>query len=129
MCIRDRVSTQSTGGSIALYNFGAMAVFALVPTWTAVWCAIQGNYTAHREWMLRSFAVCFSVAVLLRLSFLWLLPLMTESLPAGLHHAYMTLVFLSWSLPILAVDLWLTLGAQKWRGGAPCGTARARKRD
>ena len=88
-----------------------MAVFALVPTWMGVYCAVRGKLIEHRRWMVRSYSVCFSVSVLLRFSFLWLIPVMVghDRLPEDVHDPYMILVFLSWSLPILLSDVYLTV--------------------
>ena len=105
------LGSSDSAGLLAAYNFGAMAVFAVIPTWMAVYCAVHGHIAAHRAWMIRSYSICFSVAVLLRFSFLWLLPLMADILPQGVHEPYMILVFLSWSVPLLLSDVWLTLSA------------------
>ena len=96
-------------GKIAKWNFGAMGFFAILPTWVGVYKAYLREFECHREWMLRSYAVCFSVAVLLRFSFLWLIPLMAERLPDDVLDPYMVCVFLSWSLPMVLVDVWLSL--------------------
>eukprot|EP00947_MAST-08B_sp_MAST-8B-sp1_P005425 g5425.t1 len=108
------LGANDASGELGKWNFAAMALFAIVPTWMGVLSAVRGEIAAHREWMLRSFAVCFSVSVLLRLSFLWLVPAMmgADRLREGdydSNDAYMVLVFLSWSLPLLVVDVRLTL--------------------
>lgn len=114
-----------SAGQMAKWNFFAMACFALVPTWLGVLCAAQGRIAEHRAWMLRSFAVCFSVSVLLRLSFLWIIPVMAGpgALPEEVHAPYMALVFLSWSLPILLADVYLSLEAPASKALMPgCST-------
>ena len=108
------LGANDSSGELGKWNFFAMALFAIAPTWMGVISAVRGDFASHREWMLRSFAVCFSVSVLLRLSFLWVVPVMMggNRLHEGdydSNDAYMVLVFLSWSLPLLAVDIWLTM--------------------
>ena len=85
-----------------------MALFSIVPTWIAVYKARSRDIIGHREWMIRSYSVCFSVAVLLRLSFLWVVPLMIDRIPEELSDPYNIMIFLSWSLPLLYADVWIS---------------------
>ena len=99
------LGAHDVSGKIAKYNFGAMGFFSILPTWIGVYKAYLREFECHREWMLRSYAVCFSVAVLLRFSFLWLIPLLSEKIPEDIIDPYMICVFLSWSLPVVLVDV------------------------
>ena len=127
-CTGAVLGAHDVGGQLAKYNFGGMAFFAIVPTWMAVRSAVVGDFRAHRAWMIRSYNHCFSVAVLLRFGFLWLVPLMAERLPEDVEAPYMVLVFLSWSLPILWSDIYLTLTPQvTWPGGSAPAPAPTKK--
>ncbi len=90
-----------------------MALFSIIPTWIAVYKARSGDIIEHREWMIRSYSVCFSVSVLLRLSFLWLIPVMVDRLPEEVSDPYNVLIFLSWSLPLLFADIWVSFNKYK----------------
>jgi len=117
-----------SAGMVAKYNFAAMSIFALLPTWMAIYCAVCGRLIEHREWMVRSYSVCFSVGVLLRLSFIWLIPVMVDPqrLPEDVHDPYMVLVFLSWSLPLLLSDIYLTAQPLRTLPGSGTGDKRAK---
>jgi uncharacterized membrane protein len=90
------------GGLPAQLGFSGLAVGWLATGVMAYSRVRQGDYEAHREWMIRNYALTFA-AVTLRL----LLPLL---MLAGLSFiaAYTAVAWLSWVPNLIAVELYLT---------------------
>ena len=72
----------TTAGPIATAGFGSLALVWLIATANAWRLAMRRDSTAHREWMIRSFALTFA-AVTLRLY----LPI-SQLLPVEFDDAY-----------------------------------------
>lgn len=89
----------SEGGVPAHWGFGLLATLWVVTSLMALVCVRSGDYAAHREWMLRSYALCLA-AVTLRVY----LPL---SAAAGIpfDSAYPAIAWLCW-VPNLIVAEW-----------------------
>jgi uncharacterized membrane protein len=89
----------STGGVPAHFGFGLLAFLWLVTSYKAYARARSGEYAAHREWMIRSYALCLA-AVTLRIY----LPL---SGIAGIpfEEAYPAIAWLCW-VPNIVVAEW-----------------------
>ena len=88
------------GGATARLGFALLAVAWLVSGWRAYAAIRAGEIAAHREWMMRNFALTFA-AVTLRIY----LPL---SMLAGISFdsAYQAIAWLCWVPNLLAVYLW-----------------------
>ena len=92
----------SDGGPTAHVGFGLLAALWLLTTAAAYREAWAGNYTAHRRWMIRSYALCLA-AVTLRI---WL--------PLGLvqgfafEEIYPLIAWACW-VPNLIVAEWLII--------------------
>ncbi|WP_456460669.1 DUF2306 domain-containing protein [Reichenbachiella sp.] len=87
----------ATGGIIAVFGFGTMAVLWLSTTVMAFLTIKRGEVAAHQNWMIRSYALCWA-AVTLRL---WLPGLQAFG---GMEFisAYLLVSWLCW-VPNLAV--------------------------
>lgn len=96
------VSAQFTfGGLTSRVAFSWLAVLWLAATALA-WRAVRRrDLAAHREWMIRSFALTFA-AVTLRL---WL-PLLQAG-GASFTEAYQTVAWLCWVPNLIAAELWI----------------------
>lgn len=96
------VNTES--GPMVASGFGTLAVIWFYTTARAIWEVAQGNYLAHRAWMIRSFTLTFTGGVLFRLIFLWLFATVF-----GWDYAtwYSIGSWLSWLPGLLAVNWWL----------------------
>lgn len=88
-------------GWISTAGFGSLAVAWIITTSLAWRRAMQGQFVAHRGWMIRSFALTFA-AVTLRLY----LPLLVL-LSFPIDQSYRALSFLAWVPNLLAVELYL----------------------
>lgn len=93
------MSFYAFGGIVTGLGFGVLAVLLLTTTGVAYVRIRRGDVVAHREWMIRSYALIFA-AVTLRIE----LPILIGLLGA-FRPAYMTIAWLSW-VPNL---LWATL--------------------
>jgi uncharacterized membrane protein len=89
-----------TSGPISSLGFGGLALLWLWTTLTAWRHATQRNFVAHRQWMVRSFALtCSAVTLRLYLGVLMLLPVEFEI-------GYRAISFLCW-VPNILVAEWL----------------------
>jgi len=97
------LAVMAFGGLATQTGFGGLALGWLVTGVMAYVRVRQGDFEAHREWMIRNYALTFA-AVTLRL---WL-PLMTV---AGLPFitAYTIVAWLSWVPNLLTAELYLKL--------------------
>lgn len=90
----------SFGGWLTHLGFGALAALTFVTTLLAYLKIKDGQVAAHREWMIRNFALIFG-AVTLRL---WL-PLLIVAYGGVFAPAYLWVAWLSW-VPNLAFAEW-----------------------
>lgn len=58
------IGVNAVGGPIAAFGFTALALAWLGSTGVALWYVRTGNITAHRRWMIRSFALTFAAVTL-----------------------------------------------------------------
>lgn len=89
------------GGLVSQTGFSGLALFWLATGIMAYRRIRLGNIEAHREWMIRNYALTFA-AVTLRL---WLPLLLASGL--AFPTAYPTVAWLSWVPNLLAVELYL----------------------
>lgn len=99
------LSFNSSGGLVAHFGFGMMAICWLGCTATAYYRVRVGDISGHRAWMLRSYALTLA-AVTLRIY----LPI---SLANGVEFeaAYQAIAWLCWVPNILIVE-WIVLGSR-----------------
>jgi len=97
----------SAGGVIAHVGFGLLAAGVLVTTAQGYRSARRHDFTRHREWMLRSYALIFG-AVTLRI---WL-PLLLVAYRGDFLPAYRWVAWLSWVPNILWAEWIIRRG---WR--------------
>ncbi len=93
-------------GMISSFGFGILAlawIFVTVQGWR---CAVECRFSAHRAWMIRSFALTFA-AVTLRLYLILL-----EFLPVDFEEGYRAISFLCW------VPNWIVAEVLLYRRGA-----------
>ncbi|MFN0067250.1 MAG: DUF2306 domain-containing protein [Limisphaerales bacterium] len=96
------VSAQFTiGGLTARFAFSLLALVWLACTALAWRAVCRRDLAAHREWMLRSFALTFA-AVTLRL---WLVLLQAGG--AAFMEAYQTVAWLCWVPNLIAAEVWI----------------------
>ena len=81
----------AAGGPLSRAGFVALALATLATTVTALWHIRHGAVRAHREWMLRSYALIFG-AVTLRI---WL-PVLIVAHDGAFLPAYRWVAWLSW---------------------------------
>lgn len=107
------LAINSNGGAAARWGFGLLAVAWLACTFTAYRNIRHGQVAAHRQWMIRSYAITLA-ALTLRF---YLPAAQMLQLPMG--TAYQAIAWLCW-VPNLAVAEWLIRsGKQRARAGQP----------
>ena len=94
------ISFFATGGWIASWGFGALAIFWLITTSKAYLTIRNGEIDNHKMWMIRSYALTFA-AVTLRI---WL-PL-GQILQFDFIEAYRVIAWLCW-VPNLIIAQWI----------------------
>jgi len=92
----------TTAGPVAAVGFGIPAVLWPILTWFGVRAAIDGRFTEHREWMLRSYAIT-SNAITLRL----MLPFAGLALHLPFSSAYPVIAWLSWITNLALFELYI----------------------
>lgn len=94
------MALEAQGGPVSAWGFGLAAMLWLCSTGAGFLAMRRGDRTAHRDWMLRSYALTMA-AITLRLY-------IPASLMAGLpfEDAYRAIAWLSW-VPNLLVAEWL----------------------
>lgn len=95
------LATTAHGGPVAGLGFAGLAVSWAVTTSLAVRAVLLHDYTQHRRWMVRSFALTFA-AVTLRL-YLGV----AGVLGLGLDTSYVVIAWLCW-VPNLLLATWFT---------------------
>jgi uncharacterized membrane protein len=93
----------STSGPVATAGFGALAVVWSFATARAWRFAVRRELAAHREWMIRSFALTFA-AVTVRA---YLQIAQTLPVEVSVEDAYRAIAFLSWIPNLIVVELYL----------------------
>ncbi len=95
----------ASGGTVARFGFGTLAVFWLGCTLSAYYWIRAGNVGAHRRWMIRSFALTFG-AVTLRIY-------IPASQIAGIPFelAYPVISWLAWVPNLLVAELLVRLAS------------------
>lgn len=96
------LAVMAFGGIVAQIGFGSLAILWLATGALAYRRVRQGNLEAHREWMIRNYALTFA-AVMLRL---WLPLLM--SLGFAFIVAYTIIAWLCWVPNLIAVELYIS---------------------
>ena len=91
----------ATAGPIATAGFGLLAIVWLVTNTLGWRAALRRDFTAHRRWMIRSWALTLA-AVTLRL---YLVGAGVSGLPAV--EAYRAISFLCWIPNLIAAELYL----------------------
>jgi uncharacterized membrane protein YozB (DUF420 family) len=94
------LALSSPSGSIATAGFASLGILWLATTLIGYRCIRQHNTTAHRRWMIRSYALTLA-AVTLRLY----LPL-SDMLRLPFAAAYPAIAWLAW-IPNLLIAEWL----------------------
>jgi hypothetical protein len=92
------------GGEPASYGFFAMGATTLICTLAAVRAILADDRAAHRQWMVRGYAVMWSSSVGFRLVLFLAMPHLVRD---GFRGPYVAFVFLSWALALLGADLYL----------------------
>ena len=96
------LAPSSSGGVAGHFGFGLLAVLWVATALIAFTSARSGDYSAHRAWMIRSYALCLA-AVTLRL-YLPLFGVMGVPFDA----AYPAIAWLCWT-PNLIIAEWLVI--------------------
>ena len=104
----------SGGGAVAHVGFALLAIAWALSSLLAYRAARARDFTAHRRWMIRSYALTLA-AVTLRL---WLLALTGAGVP--LFEAYAAAAWLAWLPNLAAVEVF-----RKFRRGRVALAARA----
>ena len=90
----------ANGGLSSQIAFCLLGFLWLGTTWAAVWSARQGDFVAHRDWMIRSFALAMS-AITLRL---WK-PLLVMLFHPRPMDVYMVVAWLGWTLNLVVAEI------------------------
>ena len=109
-------------GLPALYGFLGMGGSTLLCSAMAFYAIKKANYDEHREWMLRSYFIMWSSVVLFRLAIIFWIPLEVRriggNLPQQFQAPYIVSIYLSWSLALLAADVYISLTKLKIKEAA-----------
>lgn len=95
------MSFYANGGLMAKIGFALLALLWWFSTWNGFQLATRKQWSKHREFMLRSYALTFSAVTLRIYSFLFAL--------AGFRgeSAYMLIAWLSWVPSLVAIEVWI----------------------
>ncbi|KSB88942.1 hypothetical protein AS593_21405 [Caulobacter vibrioides] len=96
----------SSAGPIASVGFGALAILWIAVNILGWRAAMQGRFTEHRRWMVRSWALTLA-AVTLRLYLPLVMVLDLPFLPW-----YRAISFLAWVPNLILAELWLCRGSK-----------------
>jgi hypothetical protein len=94
------MAAYSFGGMITHLGFGLLGLGVLITTMAAYRSVLQQKYAAHREWMIRSYALMFGAPTLR----LWL-PLLIIAYDGEFRPAYLWVSWVSW-VPNLIFAEW-----------------------
>jgi len=94
----------ATGGLVAVFGFGFMAIFWLTTTSMAYISIRKREINQHRNWMIRSYALCWA-AVTLRL---WL-PTFQFGFGMDFIPAYLIISWLCWMPNLMVAELIIRL--------------------
>ncbi|MBL0020717.1 MAG: DUF2306 domain-containing protein [Bacteroidetes bacterium] len=94
------MGVHANGGWPSQLAFCLLGALWLIFTILAVKRAAQGDFKAHRAWMIRSFALALS-AITLR-AWKWILVGLFEPRPM---HVYMLIAWLGWTLNLLVAEI------------------------
>ncbi|MEO9966394.1 MAG: DUF2306 domain-containing protein [Reichenbachiella sp.] len=94
------LSFYATGGLIASFGFGIMAVLWVITTFMAFITVKKGEITAHQQWMIRSYALCWA-AVTLRI---WL-PTLQIGFGLDFISSYLIVSWLCWVPNLIVAEL------------------------
>ena len=89
----------TSSGLLAATGFATVAVLSIAFTWLGWRAAVNRQFTAHRDWMLRSWGMT-SAAITLRL----LLPA-SAMLGLGFYTAYPVIAWLSWLINLALIEV------------------------
>lgn len=103
-------------GPVSTAGFGLLSIAWMYTTAMGWRMALRRDFTAHRRWMIRSFALTFA-AVTLRLY----VPV-AVALPIDFADGYRAISFLCWVPNLLVAELWL----RRERGGFAAALQAAR---
>ena len=92
----------TTSGAVAAVGFAIPALLWPLFTYLGVKCAMDGRFTEHRTWMLRSYAIT-SNAITLRL----MLPFAGLALHLPFSSAYPVIAWLSWMTNLALFELYI----------------------
>ena len=107
------LAINSTGGVLARWGFGLLAVAWLASTFTAYRHIRNGRVAAHRQWMIRSYAITLA-ALTLRF---YLPAALLLDLPMGI--AYQAIAWLCWVPNLLVAEWLIRSGKQTAQVGQP----------
>lgn len=102
------IAINATGGSISEMGFGSLAVLWLSTTVMALKSIQEQKIQAHKEWMIRSYALTFA-AVTLRL---WL-PIVPAVFHLDFVSAYVIISWLCWVPNIIIAELIIQIPKRK----------------
>ncbi|MFD0676377.1 MULTISPECIES: DUF2306 domain-containing protein [unclassified Paenibacillus] len=98
------LSLQATGGWVSALGFLLLDIVWVGATWISVFKILGNNAQAHKEWMLRSYALTFA-AVTLRI---WL-PLLIVIYHGNFIQAYQVVAWLCWIPNLLFIEALIRL--------------------
>ncbi|TDF93767.1 DUF2306 domain-containing protein [Paenibacillus piri] len=102
------LSLYATGGWVSGLGFLLLDVLWVGATWIGVFKIAGDHAHAHKEWMLRSYALTFA-AVTLRL---WL-PVLLVIYQGSFVQAYQVVAWLSWIPNLLFIEAWIRLRRER----------------
>lgn len=108
------LSLFATGGWVAGLGFFGLDVLWVAATWTALRKIIAKDVQAHKEWMLRSYALTFA-AVTLRI---WLVPL--TMLFGDFEAGYRVVAWFCWVPNLLVIEA--VIRARKSKSTSPAAS-------
>ena len=108
------LSSVSLAGPLGTAGFGMLALAWLTCAGLGLRAILRGDVTAHRRWMIRTFALTYA-GVTLRLWLIVLIPLFG----GDFMQAYLFTPFLSWVPNLVVAELILRRGVSS---GAPVGS-------
>lgn len=99
---------QLYGGMLSQLQFAGMGAMVLVCLSMGVVSARRRDFRVHERWMLRTYLVLWSSAVVSRLGLLLWVPLLWQIMgqrPEDYGVPYNAILFFSWAFPVVAADI------------------------